>query len=246
MGHCARRLPHWELVGQPLFVTFRLHGSLPAPRVFPPARMTSGQAFVALDRLLDQPGCGPAFLQRPEIARLVMQALHDGQFRFHRYQLHAFVVMPNHVHLLVSPGVPSRQWLGPLKGFTGHQANRILGRHGPFWQGESYDHLIRDDQEFRRVQRCIEHNPVRAGLVALPEQHAWSSASAAPGRPERPERTRTGGSASGKPGGRLKARPHLDSTHLPRKCRNSRGRSSWSASGRSFDCSRGTMLIYVP
>jgi hypothetical protein len=89
--------------------------------------MTSGQAFVALDRLLDQPGCGPAFLQQPEIARLVMQALHDGPFRFHRYQLHAFVVMPNHVHLLVSPGVTSRQWLGPLKGFTGHHANRILG-----------------------------------------------------------------------------------------------------------------------
>ena len=180
MGHYERRLPHWEVIGQPLFVTFRLHGSLPAPRVFPPARMSSGQAFVALDRLLDQPTCGPAFLQRPEIARLVVQALQDGQFRFHRYQLHAFVVMPNHVHLLASPGVTSRQWLGPLKGFTAHQANRILGRHGPFWQDESYDHLIREDQEFRRVQHYIEHNPVRAGLVALPEQFPWSST--APGR----------------------------------------------------------------
>ena len=74
----------------------------------------------------------------------------------------------------------SRQSLGPLKGFTSHQANRILGRRGPFWQDESYDHVIRDDREFRRVQRYIEHNPVRAGLVALPEQFPWSSA--APGR----------------------------------------------------------------
>jgi REP element-mobilizing transposase RayT len=180
MGHYERRLPHWEAIGQLLFVTFRLHGSLSTHRVFPPARMTSGLAFVALDRLLDQPACGPAFLQRPEIARLVVQALHDGQFRFHRYHLHAFVVMPNHVHLLVTPGVTSRRWLGPLKGFTAHQANRILGQHGPFWQDESYDHLVRDDREFRRVQRYIEHNPVRAGLVALPEQFPWSSA--APGQ----------------------------------------------------------------
>ena len=180
MGHYERRLPHWEVIGQPLFVTFRLHGSLPAPRVFPPARMTSSQAFVAMDRLLDQPACGPAFLQRPAIARLVVQALQDGQFRLHRYQLHAFAVMPNHVHLLVTPVVTARRWLGPLKGFTAHQANRILGRRGPFWQDESYDHLIRDDREFERVQRYIEHNPVRAGLVALPEQFPWSSA--APGR----------------------------------------------------------------
>ena len=68
----------------------------------------------------------------------------------------------------------------PIKGFSAHQANRILGRQGRFWQDESYDHLVRDDREFRRVQRYIEHNPVRAGLVVLAEESAWSSA--APGR----------------------------------------------------------------
>jgi REP element-mobilizing transposase RayT len=114
------------------------------------------------------------------IASLLIQALYDGQDDLHRYQLHAFVVMPNHVHLLVTPGVTTRQWLGPLKGFTAHQANDVLGRRGPFWQDESYDHLIRDDQQFRRVQRYIEHDPVRAGLAASPEQFAWSSAT--PGR----------------------------------------------------------------
>jgi hypothetical protein len=153
MGYHQRRLPHWEVIGQPLFVTFRLHGSLPTQRVFPPARMTSGRAFVVMDRLLDQPTGDPLFLRRPEIAGVVVQAL---------------------------PAVTTQQWLGPRKGFTAHQANRILGRHGPFWQEESYDHLIRDDREFHRVQRYIEHNLVRAGLVALPEESAWSSA--APGR----------------------------------------------------------------
>lgn len=102
MHYHDRRLPHWDTTEQPLFVTFRLHGSLPRNRDFPPAHLSSGQAFVAMDRLLDRSGYGPVFLQRPEVARLVLRTLHDGQVRFRRYELHAFVVMPNHVHLLAT------------------------------------------------------------------------------------------------------------------------------------------------
>jgi len=160
-----------------MFVTFRLYGSLPSNRVFPPARLTTGQAFVAFDRLLDHSRTGPLHLSLPEIACMVIGALHDGQSRFERYHLHSFVVMPNHVHLLVTPLVRAREWLGPLKGFTGYQANRILGRpRGPFWQDESYDHLIRNDDEFARVHRYIESNPVKAGLARIPEEFRWSSA----------------------------------------------------------------------
>jgi REP element-mobilizing transposase RayT len=178
-----RRLPHSDTTGRPVFVTFRLHGSLPSNRVFPPARLTSGQAFVALDRLLDHSRAGPFHLRRPEIACLVIQALRYGENQFQRYHLHAFVVMPNHVHLLVTPSVRAREWLGPLKGFTGHQANRILGRRRvPFWQDESYDHVIRNDEEFARVQRYIEFNPVKAGLVASPEEFPWSSAAGTRGQ----------------------------------------------------------------
>ena len=177
MRHYERRLPHWDIVGQPLFVTFRLHGSLPRNRVFPPAQTTtSGRAFVAMDRLLDQGLCGPLYLKRPEIAELVIQALKDGETRFHRYQLHAFVVMANHVHLLATPTVIATKWLGPLKGFTSFQANRILGQRGPFWQDESYDRLVRDGNEFQNIQHYIENNPVNAGLVNLPEEFPWSSA----------------------------------------------------------------------
>ena len=82
---------------------------------------TSGEAFRTMDRLLDGGLSGPLFLRRPEIAELVMQALLCGERRFHRYRLHAFVVMPNHVHLLVTPAVDSRRWLGPLKGFTSYK-----------------------------------------------------------------------------------------------------------------------------
>jgi hypothetical protein len=66
---------------------------------------TAGKAFVALDKILDTGTSGPFFLRRPEIADLVVAALHDGDSTFGRYQLHAFVVMPNHVHILVTPHV---------------------------------------------------------------------------------------------------------------------------------------------
>ena len=116
MRHYQRRLPHWDTVDQPLFVTFRLHGSLPAHRVFPPDSLSrSGKAFVAMDRLLDLGASGPLYLRRPEIAELVVAALQEGDRRLHRYQLHAFVVMPNHVHLLVTPKVVASRWLAPLK-----------------------------------------------------------------------------------------------------------------------------------
>jgi len=176
MHHHDRRLPHWDTIGRPVFVTFRLHGSLPRNRDFPPAHLTSGQAFVALDRLLDQCTSGTDFLRQPEIAELVVKAIHDGEAKFGRYELHAYVVMPNHAHLLVTPHVTARHWLGPLKGFTAHEANRLIGRTGPFWQDESYDRLVRNRDEFRRIWNYIEKNPVKAGLAASPEEYPYSSA----------------------------------------------------------------------
>jgi putative DNA methylase len=173
-----RRLPHWDTVDQPLFVTFRLHGSLPAHRVFPPDQLTSsGKAFVAMDRLLDRGASGPLYLHRPEIADIVVAALREGERRFERYQLHAYVVMPNHVHLLVTPRVAAARWLAPLKGYTAYRANEVLGGHGrAFWQDESYDHLVRSETEFERIRSYIEENPVKAGLVCDCWGYPWSSA----------------------------------------------------------------------
>src|ERR1035437_8636970 len=179
MTHYERRLTHWDLVGHPLFVTFRLHDSLPASRTFPPGRVTSGKAFVAIDRILDKAASGPLYLRMPEIAALVVACLCDGAQRFRRYEMHSFVVMPNHVHLLVTPQVVATRWLGPLKGFIAQEANRRRGRSGqPFWQDESYDHLVRSDAEFERIRDYIESNPVKAGLVAAAESWRWSSVGA--------------------------------------------------------------------
>jgi putative transposase len=131
-----------------------------------------------MDRLLDAARSGPVYLRQPVIANIVRQALSDGEARFHRYALHAFVIMPNHVHMLVESNTVASQWLRALKGFTGYSANGFLGIHGKFWQDESYDHLVRSDDEFGRIRRYIENNPVVAGLARTPEEYPWSSASA--------------------------------------------------------------------
>jgi len=133
-----------------------------------------------MDRILDRAATGPLFLRRREIASLVVTSLRDGDRQLHRYELHAFVVMPNHVHVLVTPKVVARQWLGPLKGFTAHQANDFQGIHGrAFWQDESYDHLVRSEVQFERIRAYIEQNPVTAGLAVTAEAFPWSSATEA-------------------------------------------------------------------
>jgi putative DNA methylase len=116
------------------------------------------------------------------VARQVLASIEYGAHRGD-YELHAWVIMPNHVHLLLTPRADVSKALGSLKAGSAKSANLLLGRSGqPFWQDESYDHLVRNDKEFRRIQRYIENNPVNAGLALKPEHYVWSSA----GRPVRP------------------------------------------------------------
>lgn len=172
-----RHLPHRYEIGQPVFVTWRLHGSLPTSRAFPPGTLTSGEAFAAFDRLLDEARTGPLYLRQEPIALMVVEAMNFGERTLERYSLHAFVVMANHVHVLMSPQVPLPTLMKSLKSFTARRANRMLARTGsPFWQEESYDHLVRNDREFERILAYIEDNPVRAGLVREAREFRWSSA----------------------------------------------------------------------
>lgn len=93
------------------------------------------------------------------------------------FQLHAYVVMANHVHVLLDPKLPIARITRMIKGSTAREANCILGRTGMrFWQEESFDHCIRNTPEWRRVRTYIERNPVAAGLVRKPEEWPWSSA----------------------------------------------------------------------
>jgi putative transposase len=61
-----------------------------------------------------------------------------------------------------------------LKRYTSRQANLILGREGQFWQHESYDHVVRDEQEFERIMLYILNNPLKASLVDSWEKWEWS------------------------------------------------------------------------
>jgi len=101
-----RRLPHLYRDDQPIFLTWRLYGSLPPNRSFPADGVTSGKAFAVLDRLLDESRTGPFYLRRPMIADMVVEVIHHCANVLGRYTLHAFVVMPNHIHVLVSPNIP--------------------------------------------------------------------------------------------------------------------------------------------
>ena len=176
MSFARRRLPHSYPEGKWLFLTWHLHGSLPHGMYPPPDQASSGKAFVWMDRYLDRASAGPQFLRQPPIARIVIAALHKG-VALGQYDLGAFAVMANHVHVLLYPKIGPSRLLQSLKGFTARKANRMLDRTGePFWQAESYDHWVRDEREYGRIAAYIECNPVNAGLVGKAEDYPWSSA----------------------------------------------------------------------
>jgi len=98
----------------------------------------------------------------------------DGE----RYQLHAWMVMPNHVHVVMTPGrqVSVSKIVFSWKSFTAGRANALLGRSGAFWQADYFDRFIRDDDHFTTVVRYVERNPVVVGLCDQPEESELSSA----------------------------------------------------------------------
>ncbi len=170
-------LPHLAKEGCSYFVTFCEMGAVPFHaqrsrlardhdgKSKSIARGSEPDLFAGL-RLLSQPG----------ISDLVQEAL--LHFQAQRYDLHAWVVMPNHVHAVVTPyhGHPLSKTLHSWKSFTSLKINKALGRSGVFWESESFDHLIRTVDRFERFVRYTEANPVKAGLCAKPSDWPFSSA----------------------------------------------------------------------
>lgn len=183
-----RKLPHWEQAGCTYFITFRLHDSIPADKfavwneererwlrsrkldpsrpldeclekLDPEQRKTYYETFwKSYHGMLDN--ChGSCLLRDPENAKIVADALlfFDGE----RCAMGDFVVMPNHVHLLVAP---FDNWclsklLHSWKRFSARSINRNMQREGKLWQPESYDHLVRNVEQLERIQRYIRNNP---------------------------------------------------------------------------------------
>ena len=111
------------------------------------------------------------------MAKIVVDSFNHGAEYLRLYRLSAFVVMSNHVHILVWPKALLSRITKSIKGYTARESNKLLGRTGEkFWQDESFDHSVRNEDEFYRIKRYIERNPVKARLVETPEDWPWSSA----------------------------------------------------------------------
>jgi putative transposase len=139
-------------------------------------KLTAGEKFRNIDRLHDRATSGPLWLRDPRIAACVCEEI-EAAARESLYVLHEYVVMPNHVHMLVFPKLELSQAMKHLKGRTAAQANLILGREGlRFWQSESFDRWCRSVEEMYKIREYIAMNPVKAGLAKQPYQWPWSSA----------------------------------------------------------------------
>lgn len=186
-----RNLPHWEQRGVTYFVTFRLWDSIPkevAERIKNEReewkrlnkivndvdlhnlniekKIEYHRLFSKrIDDLLDN-GHGSCVLRNPEISLIVLTALEhfDGE----RYQIDHWVIMPNHVHILVKP---IKNWsltkiTHSWKSYTANEINKILGRNGQLWMHESFDHIVRSPEQLQRIRKYISDNPKN-----LPKSH---------------------------------------------------------------------------
>jgi putative transposase len=177
MTYYERNLPHWQPPGRDIFITWRLKGSLPSPLRDIVSKAAPGERFLALDRALDRADAGPLWLREPRVAQCIVATLRAAEAQ-RLLDLHAYAIMANHVHVLLTPAAPIARITKRVKGATAHRANRLLGFTGSyFWQDESFDHWIRNPAEWQKIRAYIERNPVAAGLVARPEDWPWSSAS---------------------------------------------------------------------
>jgi len=173
---CRGELPHLYKEGGTYFVTFRQIDAvvLHAPRRTPDRRRPSPEEIAAASEPTLHSGL--CALGRSEIAQLVQDAVvhFDGA----RYDLSAWCVMPNHVHAVFTPrGKQSpASILHSWKSFTAHQIQKQFGLPMPFWERESFDHLIRCSADWERFILYVEHNPVVASLCGSPEAWPYSSA----------------------------------------------------------------------
>ncbi len=171
-------LPHRDEPGLTQFVTFRLQDSFPESLRSEWEHLLriedDRERRTELEAYLDR-GRGECQLRQPRIAQLVEDALrfYHGQ----RYELRAWVVMPNHVHALFKVGAtPMSRVVEDWKKFTAKEANKVLGRRGTFWQADYWDTFMRNEEHEMKSRHYIENNPAKALLVRDPKDWPWSSA----------------------------------------------------------------------
>lgn len=159
-------LPHFDGGEIVQFITWRLCDSLPQKVLqrFNEELSTRGaenltrETLILVDEYLDK-GIGSRHLRRRDVAEMVRDALlhHAGKM----YILLAWVIMPNHVHLLLRPlaGKPLDKIIHSLKSFTAHEANKMMNRQGKFWMREYFDRYIRDFDHYGRRSATLKGTP---------------------------------------------------------------------------------------
>lgn len=178
------KIPHWHVPNGIYFVTYRLVGSLPRhieeqisllrtkllavnQREFggPEARAIERNIFKITEAELDQ-NRGECWLRDADVADLVCSSFEHGDGK--QYEMIAFAVMPNHVHIVFRLLGDLDQVVKSWKSYTAHRANEILRRSGPLWQSDYFDVLVRDSEQLQRTITYVLDNPAKAGLVDWP------------------------------------------------------------------------------
>jgi REP element-mobilizing transposase RayT len=181
LWHSRGYLPHFDGKETSQVVTFRLHDSLPRHVVEEWKQQLEENADIDLElrKSIDRfevAGHGKCYLRTPEVASMVESALlyFDGE----RYRLHAWVIMPNHVHIVFTPknGFTPGRIMHSLKSYTSKEVNKMLDREGIFWMEDYFDRYIRDEPHFWNAVQYVERNPVKARLCKKEDEWRWSSA----------------------------------------------------------------------
>jgi putative transposase len=176
--HKRGYLPHCDFPGLVQFVTFRLADSMPVSRCGEWEHLLkiedNREKRTKLEEYLDR-GVGECHLRDPHIAKIA----EDAMLYFHneRYEMIAWCVMPNHVHVLVHVwDWPLAKMLQNWKSITAVKINRILNRSGEFWQREYWETFMQSEEQERAAIRYIESNPVKAKLCQVAKEWPFSSA----------------------------------------------------------------------
>jgi REP element-mobilizing transposase RayT len=176
--HQRGYLPHFDAPHVTQLVTFSLADSFPVTRraEWEPLLREPDESLRRrrLEAWLDR-GYGECWLRQPAVAALVEASLLGGHGR--SYRLQAWVIMPNHVHLVVDIWqTPLSRLVKAWKGATSREANALLGRDGTFWQADYWDTHIAAPAHLARAIRYVDNNPTRARFVKEPGDWQWSSA----------------------------------------------------------------------
>ena len=180
-----RNLPHWQQDGTTYFVTFRLADALPDKKLnqwreereqwltghSKPYSTEDQNEYAKLfsERINDwlDAGAGSCLLAKKSNAIIVEEAFRhfDGE----RYRLGSYVIMANHVHVLVAPkpGYDLSDILHSWKSFTANKINELTGHTGSVWQDESYDHIVRSPEQLLFYKRYIQNNFIQSNRTAL-------------------------------------------------------------------------------